>query len=202
MTISAVAGTRTLARQALHHRQRLTVQGARDFEFVVVDRRDRLGGEQRQRIDADHHRHVERLVRSPRPPCRTASRWRGSIRIAMRSGPWTWMRLIDTFCTPVFGIAGDDQAGGDVGAAVMFAVGRDGQHRAHVAVAVHHLPHGASTWRLARLLRPRARARVVGRIGEMLPAVPPSTPIASAIQARRATKPETTAMAWPPGRGK
>ena len=52
-----------VAGQALHHRQRPALQRAGDLKLVVVDRHDRLRGQQRQRIDADHDRGVERLAR-------------------------------------------------------------------------------------------------------------------------------------------
>lgn len=48
---------------ALRDRQRCAVQRAGDFEFIVIDRRDGLRCEHRQRIDADGNGHVERIAR-------------------------------------------------------------------------------------------------------------------------------------------
>ena len=58
-----VGGHANFAGPAFHDGQRPAVQRARDLQFVVIDRHDRLRGEQRQRIDADDDRGVERLPR-------------------------------------------------------------------------------------------------------------------------------------------
>ena len=62
ITISASAGTRTSLVTHLTTVERRAVQRAGDLEFVVVDRRDRLRRQQRQRIDADHDGDIQRLA--------------------------------------------------------------------------------------------------------------------------------------------
>ena len=60
MTISASAGTvRSLPRH-LTTGERRPVQGARDLELVLVERRDRLRRQQGQRVDPDHDRDGQR----------------------------------------------------------------------------------------------------------------------------------------------
>src|SRR5262245_7637606 len=51
-----------LAGEALDDRKRTSMQRASDLQFVEINRRDRLRGEQRERIDADHDRGSQRLA--------------------------------------------------------------------------------------------------------------------------------------------
>ncbi len=126
------------ARQALDHLQGCAVQRAGNFKFVGIDRRDGLGGQQRERVDADHHRHVERLVarfglvvESPKVPRQHEDR-HALLRMHLDA--------VDRHVLYAGrGVARDDQSGRDIRAVVVLAVRRHRQHIAHVAVAVYYL---------------------------------------------------------------
>ncbi len=93
-----------------------------------------------------------------------------------------------------FRIARDQEAGADVGPAVVLVVGRHRKLLQEIDVAVDDLLH-----RRVADLAPRQRigCRVL-ESGEQLCG---STPIASAIQPRFDVRPETTGIGCPPGLG-
>ena len=128
-----------LAGDAFHHRQRPALQRAGDLQLVEVERRDRLRGEQRQRIDADDDRGVERLAAllghieervgvarqqqhaEPVRPGELAAMDRDVLLSGLR-------------------IAHDHQAGADVGPAVVLVVGRQRQLPHQIDVAMRRCP--------------------------------------------------------------
>ena len=148
-TISASSRHADRVGQALHDVERGAVQGAGDAELVEIDRHDRLRGEQRQRIDADHDGDLEVL----------AARLRHLVegeRVARQEQHAEAVRLdqLQAMDGDVlrarFGVARDQEAGGDVGAAVVLVVNGNGQEPLEVDMAMHdvlgrprrHLPPG------------------------------------------------------------
>ena len=131
-----------VAGPAFDHRQRPAVQRARDFQFVVVERGDRLRRQQRQRIDADHDGNVERLVRP------ASAIWKNMLGMARQQQHAEAIRAAHLATVdrdvllPGPRIARDQQARGDVRPAVVLVVRRHRQLLEQVDFAMHHLLHG------------------------------------------------------------
>ena len=117
----------------------------------------------------------------------------------MRRAAFTWMRLIDTFCTPVFGLRAITMP------AVMYpplscslCTGIGNSLRTSVeAPSCSTSWHGASPRFTSRHASGLSAARLYAASS-----CDSGTPIASAIHARRDMKPEMIGTAWPPGCGK
>lgn len=115
----------------------------------------------------------------------------------MRSRACTWMRLIETFCTPVTGLRAITMP------AVMYGPLSNSLWVGMGSCASRSTSRSTTSWQGAA---PASTSRhgsgdsAALRNASSSPA--DSTPRASAIQARCAMKPDTTGMAWPPGRGK
>ncbi len=120
------------------------MQRAGDLELVLVERRDRLRGQQGQGIDADRDRDIERL----------AVPFGGSVELAEVARQNQDAQLVRALeLQPVdrdvlaagFGIARDHQPGGDVGAGVELMMGRQRQQFLQIdRVAVRHLLAGST----------------------------------------------------------
>jgi hypothetical protein len=119
--------------------KRRAVQCAGNFEFVVVDRRNRLRRKQGQRIGANYHRNVERLV--------------AGFRLLVKGMQVTRQHqdrhtVFSMHLNPVNGyildsrdrIARDHHAGSDIRPVVMFAVRGNRQRGVQIdVVALHDL---------------------------------------------------------------
>ena len=139
-----------LVGDAFHHRQRRAVQRARDGQLVEIDRRDRLRRQQRERIDADDDRDIERLAGALGRLVEHV----GVARQQQRAEPVRPAELqpVDRDVLDAGrGIARDQQAGGDVGAVVVLVVRRQRQLLAEIDLAMHDLLH-------RRVRRPPATA--------------------------------------------
>ena len=159
-----------VAGQALHHRQRPALQRARDLKLVVIDRHDRLRGQQGQRIDADHDRGLERLtgllghaverkgVARQHQHAETvgAGELAAMDRDVLLSGLW---------------VAHDHDAGRDIGAAVVLVVGRQrqdfGEIELTVSVPVHHLLRRRGCHLLPRNRMERRVLETLQHLGEL-----------------------------------
>jgi hypothetical protein len=136
-----------LAGLAARHRQRRAMQAAGDGELVEVDRRDGLRRQRGQRIDADHHGHRQRLARA-------LGRLEERMQVARQHQDAEPVAAVDLNAVdrhvlhPGGRVARDHQAGGDVGAAVVLAVGGNRQQRTDIqrgigAKVVHDLLAGS-----------------------------------------------------------
>ena len=124
--------------EAFDHVERLAVQRAGDREFVDIERRDRLGGERGQRVDADGDGDLERLA------CALRFAVEGE-RVAGQQQNAEFVRRVDLAAMDGdvlragLRISRDQQAGADIGAAVELVVGRDRQLRDEIDALMHHL---------------------------------------------------------------
>ena len=117
------------------------MQRAGDGQLVEVERRDRLRGQQRERIDADDDRDRQiaaRLLRHLEEAQRVARQQQdaepvGAAHLQAMDGDVLHAGLR---------IARDQQAGRDVGPAVELVVDRDRQQPRQIDLAVHDLLRG------------------------------------------------------------
>ena len=148
--------------EALDHAQRGAVQGAGDLQLVAIERGNGLRGQQRERVDADHHRHVQRLLARfgflvEGPEVARQHQDRHAL-LGVDLDP-----VDRNVLRPRLRVSGDHQAGGDVGAVVVLAVGGYGQHLARIDALLHHLLAEC----LARRHLPPGQ-RVLGGLAEAL----------------------------------
>src|SRR3954471_12756900 len=147
-----------VAGQAFHHRQGPALQRPGDLQLIVVDRYDRLRGEQCQRIDADHDGGVERLTGR----LGHAVEREGVARQhqhAQAIGPGQLAAVNRDVLFPGARIAHDHDAGGNIGTAVVLVVGRQRQNFREIERrAMHGLLGGR---RLDLLPRRRIGCRVL-----------------------------------------
>ena len=129
-----------LARLAFHHGQRPALQRAGDLEFVMIERHDRLRRQQRQRVDADDDRDVERLPgllghleeRVGMTRQNQNAEPIGAGHLAAMDGDVLLAGLR---------IARDHEARADVGAAIVLVMRRHRQLLEQIDLPVHHLLH-------------------------------------------------------------
>ena len=110
-------------------------------QLVAIERRDRLRGEQRQRIDADDDRDVERRAAA----LRHLEEHVGVARQQQNAEPVRPAQLAAMDRDVLHAgtrIARDQQPGGDVGSAVELVVHRQRQELRKVDLAMHDLLHG------------------------------------------------------------
>ena len=165
-----------IAGHAFDHRQRRAMQRAGERQFVEVDRGDGLRCQQRQRIDTDDDGDVERLAGAFRHVEERISVARQDQRAeTVRTAE---LQAVDRDVLHAgLGVARDQQAGGDVGAVVVFVVHRHRQLLAEIDLAMHDLLHRAALHFLARQRVERrvliARQHLAGldahRLGNPLP---------------------------------
>ena len=136
-----------IVRPAFDDRQRPSVQRAGDFKLIGIDRRDRLRGEQRQRIDADDDRDRKGL-----PPRSAISKnMKVLARQQQHAQPVRRAQLAAMDRDVLLAgarVARDHQAGRDVGPAVVLVMGRERQEALEIERAD---------------ARPPARARIPPR---------------------------------------
>ena len=132
------------------------------------------------------------------PPCSAISKnmwaWRGRSSTPRRLGPLNWQRWIETFCLPVRGLRVIIRPARDVGAAVVLVVRRQRKQMLEIDLTMDDLLR-------RRRCRLPPRDRIERGVLKARQHLSGSTPIASAIQSRLETRPETTGIGCPPGRG-
>ena len=170
------------------------MQRAGDLELVDIDRRDRLRGEQRERIDADDDRGLERpaaLLRHLEEHVGVARQQQHAeaVRAAQLAAVDRDVLLAGAR------IARDHQAGGDVGAAVVLVVGRKRQQPREIDLAMHDLLRRR---RCRFPPRQRIERRVLEAREHLAPARRPS-PQPSSRGRRRGRRPPGSDVR--PGRG-
>ena len=116
------------------------MQRTGNLQLVDIDRSNRLGGEQRQRIDPDDNRRFER----PAALLRHLEEHVGMARQKQHAetvGPVQLAAVDGDVLSPRPRIAGDHQAGGNIRPAVVLVVSRKRKLLREIHVAMHHLVH-------------------------------------------------------------
>ena len=111
-----------------------------DLELVAIERDDRLGGEQGERVDADHDGDLKRLT-GPLRHFEEHVRMARQKQHAETVGPVQLAAVDGDVLSSRPRIAGDHQAGGNIRPAVVLVVSRKRKLPREIHVAMHHLVH-------------------------------------------------------------